>query len=118
MTIKKPLIIKVITLLVAIAALSLALSNNQSVFDLVIFAWSGLASAFAPLLLLLCFGHRPAQSATLLAVMSGLVTAIGWRLLEWHAVIYEGLPGITAGLLVFALAALVNKQSQAEAASH
>lgn len=98
--IERPLLIKLSTVLITACALMLALSSNQSVFNLVILAWSGLASAFAPLLLALCFGMRPSQGLSIVAVAAGLLTALVWRYMGWHGAVYEGLPGIVVGFLV------------------
>lgn len=107
--IEKTWLLKLATVAITGGALLLALANNQSVFSLVIFAWSGLASAFGPLLLVLCFGGKPSQLTSIAAVVAGFATAILWRLLELHNSIYEGLPGIAVGLLVFYLASLVRR---------
>lgn len=92
--------IKLATLGICAAALGWALVNRQSVFSLVILSWSGLASAFAPLLIALCMGRRPGLVLSLSAVLTGLVVALGWRFLGLHNAVYEGLPGILSGLLV------------------
>lgn len=96
--------LKLATLFMTILALGLALSNNQSVFSLVIFAWSALASTFAPLMFVYALGGRPGQALVLAMMTVGLCVAIGWRLMGWHEAVYEGMPGILAGLLVYALA--------------
>ncbi|MFT5084296.1 MAG: sodium/proline symporter [Lentisphaeria bacterium] len=101
--IEKTWILKLATIGVAGLALLLALSNNQSVFSMVIMAWSGLASAFAPLLLALCFGKKPSQSAAIVAVLAGFSVALLWRWLGYQNMIFEGLPGISTGLIVLAL---------------
>jgi SSS family transporter len=98
--IERPVLLKLSTLAITGGALLLALVNSQSVFSLVIMAWSGLASAFAPLLICLCLGRRPGQVLTVVAVFTGLAVALIWRSLGWHQVIYEGLPGILSGLLL------------------
>lgn len=100
--IERPLLIKMATIGIACAALCWALVNEQSVFSLVIMAWSGLASAFAPLLLFLCLGRNPGQMLSISAVVTGLAVAIVWRAMGWHAAVYEGLPGILAGMMVLA----------------
>ncbi|MGZ0707069.1 sodium/proline symporter [Coraliomargarita sp. W4R53] len=96
-------VIKLGTALITLAALAWALLNQQSVFNLVIMAWSGLASAFAPLLISLCFGARPSRGAALLAIFVGLFTALSWRWLGWQSAVYEGMPGILMGLLVLVI---------------
>ncbi len=98
--IEKTVVLKLITVAIALGALAWALLNSQSVFSLVIMAWSGMASAFAPLLLMLCLGKRPGQVVSVVAVVVGLIVALAWRMLGWHNDIYEGMAGIIAGLLV------------------
>lgn len=90
---------KVVTLVVCLFTFLIAISGVDNVFDMVIFAWSGMASAFAPLLIIQCFHYRPNQYHSMIAILLGLFTAIGWRLLGWHQMIYEGVAGIIIGLL-------------------
>jgi len=94
-------VLKAATLGITGCALLLALFGPQNVFDLVLFAWSGLASAFAPLLLVYVLGGRPTQSIAIQMMLAGLAVAMGWRALGWQQYIYEGMPGILAGLFVF-----------------
>jgi sodium/proline symporter len=98
--IEKPILIKMTTLAITGCALMLALFNNQSVFGLVVMSWAALASAFAPLLVVLCLGWNPSQRISILAVLTGLFTALLWRYLGWHNQVYEGLPGILLGLAI------------------
>lgn len=102
-TIENTWLLKLATVVITLLALGLALSNTQSVFSMVIMAWSGLASAFAPLLIALCLGARPSQRLSVLAVITGFSVAIVWRLLGWQDVLYEGLPGVLAGLAILML---------------
>lgn len=101
--IERPLWIKGATLLVTLLALAWALLSAQSVFGLVVMAWSGLASTFVPLLLVLILGARPGVGLAVIMSASGLITSLLWRVFDLHAVLYEGLPGIVAGLLVYLL---------------
>ena len=101
--IERPWLLKGATALVTMLALGWALSNRQTVFNLVIMAWSGLASAFAPLLLVLAFGGRPSQRTAILMMFTGIATALLWRWLGWQDAVYEGMPGILAGLAVYGL---------------
>jgi len=94
---------KIATLAVTGFALLLVLSDQRSVFDLVILAWSTLASAFVPLLILLARGHEIPQARALAMMLTGVAVALAWRWLGLHDRIYEGMPGILAGLAVFYL---------------
>ena len=98
--IEKTGLLKITTIVITGVALLIALSNNQSVFNMVIMAWSGLASAFAPLLIFLCLGRQPTQVVSIVAIILGFTVALIWRLLGLNGMVYEGLPGILAGLAV------------------
>ncbi len=91
---------KAATAFVTGLALLIALSGSQSVFTLVILAWSTLASAFAPLLILYAMNRQLPERGAVLAMVTGVVVALTWRQLGWHADVYEGLPGILVGLAV------------------
>lgn len=110
--IQRTYLLKLTTVLITLCALGLALMNNQSVFNMVIMAWSGLASAFAPLLLVLAAGCKPSQRVSIIAVIAGFVTAVVWRNAGLHTVVYEGLPGILTGLLVLFLLAQLWKHDR------
>lgn len=108
--IENTFLLKAATLLITLAALLWALVNSQSVFSLVILAWSGLASAFAPLLIVLSLGGKPSQKLSVLAVITGLSVAMIWRYLGWHSAVYEGMAGIIVGLIVLSLPLFVNRK--------
>ncbi|MBK7949563.1 MAG: sodium/proline symporter [Deltaproteobacteria bacterium] len=81
-------------------ALAIALTGNRSVFDLVVLAWSTLACAFAPLLIVHALGRR-IDEGTALAMLAGAVgVALSWRAIGWHDSVYEGLPGILTGTAI------------------
>lgn len=98
--IEKPSLLKAGTAVITFAALGMALLNKQSVFSLVIMSWSGLASAFGPLLIYLSLGGKPGRIRAMLAIFTGLAVALGWRILGWETTIYEGMPGILIGLAI------------------
>ncbi|WP_238985369.1 sodium:solute symporter family transporter [Nitrosococcus halophilus] len=101
--------IKTTTVVVTALALAIALSNNKNVFTLVILSWSFLASAFVPLLLIYIMGGKPTdwQALTILGV--GVGVAMAWRWLDLHHALYEGMPGILAGLATFGVLCLFGK---------
>lgn len=101
-------LLKASTVLISMLALSGAFLNSQSVFSLVIMAWAGLASAFAPLVIFLCFGKRPSQKISLIAVCLGLAVALIWRYLGLNSVVYEGMIGIITGLIVLSVPIVFN----------
>jgi len=98
---EKVWMLKMVTVLMTLLALAWALLNTQSVFSLVIMAWSALASAFAPILLILVLGGRLTQTVAISMLFAGMFVAIIWRLLNLHLYVYEGMLGILTGLLLY-----------------
>lgn len=94
--------IRAATLAVTLLALAIALAETQSVFSLVILAWSTLASAFGPLLLVQARGRHVGEMHALAMMLIGAGTALLWRQLNLHDDLYEGMPGILAGLTAYA----------------
>lgn len=96
---ERPWMLKAATAAVTALALGIALKGSGSVFDLVILSWSTLAVAFGPLLILLAFGRRVNETSAILMMIVGVGVALMWRSAGLHNDLYEGLPGIIAGVL-------------------
>jgi len=96
---QKPWVMKAATAAVTVLALGFALSGTQSVFALVILAWSTLACAFGPLLVILALRRRVTQTIAILMMVLGVAIAFAWRQLGWQDMVYEGLPGMLAPLI-------------------
>ena len=107
---------KIATICVTLLALGIALSGNESVFVLVLVAWSTLASAFGPLLIGFALKQRIPQPVALIMMAAGVATVLLWRGDELGWIIYEIAPGMLAGLLVLFLAKLTGhvRTSQSE----
>lgn len=95
-----PPILKMATAAVTGLALIIALHGSGSVFDLVILSWSTLAVAFGPLLILLALQRPVGEGRAILMMAGGIAVALLWRVLGWHDAVYEGLPGMVAGLAI------------------
>ena len=100
---EKPLELKAVTLLVVALALGIAMTGTQSVFVLVILAWSALASAFGPLMYLYARGYRATEWQAITMMGVGLAVALGWRALGLQDMVYEGMPGMLAGWATYHL---------------
>ncbi len=92
---------KIATAAVVLVALGLSLSNNQSVFALVLIAWGLLAAAFAPLLTIYALGHRPSEKTSITVMGTGVSVFFLWRELDLSETVYEIMPAIIAGLAVY-----------------
>jgi len=94
---------KLATVSVTVLALAIALSGNESVFSLVLIAWSALASAFGPLLIVYSLDQKPSEPLAVTMVCVGVAVVLIWRYLGWdQTVVYEVLPGMLSGLVIFA----------------
>ena len=110
--IEKVWLIKLTTIMITGIALLFALMNNQSVFSMVIMAWSGLASAFAPLLIFLSLGKQPSQFNCIISMFLGFAVALTWRMLGLQEMVYEGLPGILTGLIALSVGGYLKFKKQ------
>ncbi len=86
------------TVFMTSAALVWALASKESVFQMVVMAWSGLAGIFAPLLILLALGREISQRQMMAVAVVGLSVALAWRFLEWHTIAYEGVASLAVAL--------------------
>ena len=91
------------TLLVTAVVVLFVFSGGQSVFDLVVLSWSALGGTLGPLLALRALG-RPVSSRLAITMMTvALAVMLLWRAFGDPDSIYEILPGILAGLVVYAI---------------
>lgn len=99
---------KLVTVVIGAGGVFVALEEVRVVFWFVLFAWSGLASAFAPVVLCSLFWKGTTKAGAIAGMVAGFVTAVVWVLFvkEQFYDLYEMLPGFAAG---FAATILVSK---------
>ena len=96
---------KIATLVVTAIVLAIALITNNSVFALVIFSWSVLACALGPLLVLRVWQKPVSVPVAITMMITGIVVAIIWNKgFNLSSAIYEVLPGMLAGFIVYGIA--------------
>lgn len=106
---------KFVTALVTLIALGIALWGPSSVFDLVTMAWSMLAAAFGPLLIVNVFGGRANERLSIAMVLAAILVTYLWRyVFEFSSSFYECGAGIIVGLLVYAIFARTPVNCQAK----
>ncbi len=94
--------IRLSTLVVIALVTTIALSFTR-VFDLVMFSWAVLASAFVPLLVLRVY-DRPLSSNAGTAMMAcGAGAAVLWRLFGLPKLVFDTLPGMACAIAVYSL---------------
>lgn len=100
---------KLTTALVVTFATLVALSGNQSIFDLVLDAWAMLGSAFVPLLVVNVMNKKTAELVEAAMILTGLATFIVCNKLGVGSHIYCAAPGILAGFIPFLIASALGK---------
>ena len=102
---------KGITVVIGIVGLVVALLEVRVIFDFVLFAWSGIACAFTPVVLCSLYWKRTTREGAIAGMIGGFVTAVIWvRVFKaGFYELYEMIPGFAAGLLVCIVVSLVTK---------
>ena len=103
------------TVFVTALALAIALGRNESVFSLVLIAWSALAGAFGPLMIVYSLRQQPIEALAVAMTTAGVGTVLLWRHFGLdQTVVYEVMPGMLAGLAVFAVGKAAGMAPSAE----
>ena len=89
------------TAIVTAIALAISLFGLESVFALVLYAWSVLAAAFAPLIIIYACGAKLTETEALLVILSCTAIALVWRALGLGAIVYEVAPAMFFGILCY-----------------
>jgi len=99
---------KAVTVVIGLVAIALALSETRMIFWFVLFAWSGIAAAFTPVVLCSLFWKRTTRAGAVAGMVGGFVTTIVWvvwfKARFWN--LYEMIPGFAAAFLCTALVSL------------
>ena len=89
------------TAFVTAIALTISLSALDSVFALVLYAWSVLAAAFAPLIIIYALGERLTETKALVVMVSSTAVALLWREFGLGMAVYEVAPAMVFGLFIY-----------------
>ena len=102
---------KLTTIVIGVLALVTALGEVRMIFWFVLFAWSGLASAFAPEILCSLFWKRTTRTGAVAGMIGGFLTAVIWVLVfkERFYDLYEMLPGFLVGFAVTIIVSLMTE---------
>jgi sodium/proline symporter len=106
---------KIATLLVGVLGVALAFKVEALIFWFVLFAWSGLGSAFGPTVLCLLYYKKTTAQGVAAGMLAGFLTSVVWVLwIKSHTYdLYEALPGFVAGALVTLLVSKMTAPSEA-----
>ncbi len=87
----------------------IAIYASKSVFDLVLLSITIMGCGFTPLLVLRSFRIKTHPVLVFAMIIGGLGVGLAWRAQGLNAHIYETLPGITAGFVIFLVGFVVKK---------
>ncbi len=90
---------KAVTVVIGLVGIGLALSQTRMIFWFVLFAWSGIAAAFTPVVLCSLFWKRTTRAGAIAGMVGGFVTTVVWvvALKERFWDLYEMIPGFVVG---------------------
>jgi len=96
---KLALLGKAVTVVIGGVAIVLALTEQRMIFWFVLFAWSGIAAAFTPVVLCSLFWKRTTRAGAIAGMVGGFLTTVLWVvfLKERFWDLYEMIPGFAAG---------------------
>jgi SSS family transporter len=102
---------KAVTVVLGLVGLVLALTEIRLIFWFVLFAWSGLACAFTPVVLCSLFWARTTRAGAIAGMIGGFAVTVIWVVVfkERFYDLYEMLPGFAAGLLFTVGVSLMTK---------
>ncbi len=109
---------KLVTLGLGLAGIAVALPEVRVIFFFVLFSWSGLGCAFAPVAILGIFWRRMNLPGAVAGMVAGFSASVGWYL--WGKPVfhelYEMVVGFAAGFLAAIVVSLLTKEDPRGAA--
>lgn len=105
-------------LVVAVIAFLLALNKNDTILDLVGYAWAGFGSSFGPVILLSLYWKRMNRWGALAGMIAGALTVIIWTRFDvLKDFLYEMVPGFAVSLLAILIVSNVTARPPMEVES-
>ncbi len=93
---------KAVTVVIGAIAVVLGIQEPRVIFDFVLASWSGLGSAFGPVIIAILYYKRVTWEGVAAGMLGGFITSVAWLVwfkADFHG-LYEAIPGFTAGLLL------------------
>ncbi|MBS4162013.1 sodium:proline symporter, partial [Klebsiella pneumoniae] len=101
-------------LAISLIALIMALHPNETILNLVGYAWAGFGAAFGPVVLLSLYWKRMTKWGALSGMLAGALTVIAWEQVEAFRPVYEIIPGFIVCTAVIIVVSLLTKKPPAE----
>jgi solute:Na+ symporter, SSS family len=105
------LIGRLAVLLVAVIGIFLSYTPNDTILNLVGYAWAGFGSAFGPAILLSLYWKRMTKWGALAGIITGAVTVLTWvNIPGLKEIMYEMIPGFFLSLIAVIIVSLLTKE--------
>jgi sodium/proline symporter len=100
-------------ILIAIIALELAYNPENTIMELVEYAWAGFGSSFGPVILFSLFWSRTTRNGALAGIIIGAITVVAWERLTLFGTIpfslYEMVPAFLLSSVAIVVFSLLDK---------
>ena len=90
-------------IVISIIALVMALDRDNTILEIVSYAWGGFGAAFGPLILFALFSRKTTWQSALAGMITGTVVLVLWKQVGLSDTMYEIIPGFIANSLTIFL---------------
>jgi len=105
---------KIVTVIIGAIAVVLGIQEPRVIFDFVLASWSGLGSAFGPVVIGILYYKRITWEGVVSGMLGGFIASVVWLMFfkEGFHGLYEAIPGFFTGLvLTYGVSMLTSKKS-------
>jgi sodium/proline symporter len=99
---------RLMVLVIALIAISVAMNPENRVLGLVSYAWAGFGAAFGPVVLLSVLWPRMTRNGALAGMLVGAITVIVWKQFGWLG-LYEIIPGFLFACIAIVAGSLLGE---------
>lgn len=96
--------------LISVLAMFIALWPNDTIFNIVKFAWGGFGAAFGPVVIMALYSRKTTWFSALAGMITGTVVMLVWYMLGLNKYMYEILPGFVANFIVMFVINMISAQ--------
>jgi sodium/proline symporter len=106
---------RISVLVVSVVAFLLAMNKNDTILDLVGYAWAGFGASFGPVILLSLYWKRMNKWGALAGMIAGALTVIIWTRFDvLKDFLYEMVPGFAISLLAIVIVSNLSSKPSKE----
>jgi sodium/proline symporter len=90
-------------IIISVIALIMAMDRDNTILDIVSYAWGGFGAAFGPLVLFALFSRKTSWQSALAGMLTGTVVLVLWKQIGLSDKMYEIVPGFAANCFTILL---------------